>query len=289
MKVTLRKALQDGTKLLENHHIRDAKIDAMLLLEFILKVTKVEVLVHGNKEICSQAYKEYMYNIDLRAQRKPLQYLTREQEFMGLTFTVNNKVLIPRQDTEILVEKAIELIQLHPIDSVMDIGTGSGCIAVSLCHFCDDVEQVVALDVSHEALDVARYNAKHLHVEDRIIFIQSDLFESLDSKYSSSVDLIISNPPYIPTAHIKNLMTEVREYEPFQALNGGEDGLDYYKRIAKTCKPLFKTKGYLLFEIGYNQKEEVRKLLIAEGYQNIEGIKDCSGLDRVVLGYYQAE
>ena len=221
---------------------------------------------------------DFLQLIEKRAVHIPLQHLTGEQNFMGLDFLVNEHVLIPRQDTEILVEEIMR--DLHDGIRILDMCTGSGCILLSLLHYSNDCSGV-GVDVSEDALVVARQNADRL-AEKQAVFIQSDLFE----KVEGSFDLIVSNPPYIRSQEIAGLMPEVREHEPHLALDGKDDGLHFYREIIKGAMPHLKRGGQLFFEIGYDQGEAVQALLAANGYTEIAVVKDYAGLDRVVYGTF---
>ena len=221
---------------------------------------------------------DFLQLIEKRAVHIPLQHLTGEQNFMGLDFLVNEHVLIPRQDTEILVEEIMR--DLHDGIRILDMCTGSGCILLSLLHYSNDCSGV-GVDVSEDALAVARQNADRL-AEKQAVFIQSDLFE----KVEGSFDLIVSNPPYIRSQEIAGLMPEVREHEPHLALDGKDDGLHFYREIIKGAMPHLKRGGQLFFEIGYDQGEAVQALLAANGYTEIAVVKDYARLDRVVYGTF---
>lgn len=276
--MTYRQLYEYGVKKLEETEVVEAKLDARLLLEYICHTDRNTLLVHGDSERNAMEEQFYYMCIEKRAARIPLQHITGEQEFMGLTFRVNEHTLIPRQDTEILVEEGMR----HMFDGmrILDMCTGSGCILLSLLKYSNECEGT-GVDISKEALKVAEENAERLGLKAE--FIQGDLFENLpDMKY----DMIISNPPYIETAVIETLMPEVREHEPIQALDGMEDGLFFYQRIVEKAGGFLTKGGWLLFEIGYNQGEAVRELMKEKGFQNIEIVKDYAGLDRVVLGQF---
>lgn len=276
--MTYRQLYEYGVKKLEEAGVVEAKLDARLLLEYICHTDRNTLLVHGDSERNAMEEQFYSMCIEKRAARIPLQHITGEQEFMGLTFRVNEHTLIPRQDTEILVEEGMR----HMFDGmrILDMCTGSGCILLSLLKYSNECEGT-GVDISKEALKVAEENAERLGLKAE--FIQGDLFENLpDMKY----DMIISNPPYIETAVIETLMPEVREHEPIQALDGMENGLFFYQRIVEKAGGFLTKGGWLLFEIGYNQGEAVRELMKEKGFQNIEIVKDYAGLDRVVLGQF---
>ncbi len=261
--------------------IEDSQSDSKILFEYITGVTTSELYLNPDKELSNESVNKCMEAVNKRIDHIPVQHITGRQEFMGLEFAVNEHVLIPRFDTEVLVEEAmrIELSHLR----ILDMCTGSGCILLSLLHYSHDCEGV-GVDISPEALEVARMNADRLGIDAE--FVLSDLFDGLkDNKLT--YDLIISNPPYIPTDVIPTLMEEVKEHEPILALDGSADGLDYYRRIISES-PAFITKGgNLMFEIGYDQGEAVSGLMRDAGYSDVEVVKDLSGLDRVVRGRWE--
>lgn len=272
------KLYQIGKEQLQKAGIMDAELDARLLLEFICHTDRNALYAHGDQEIEDEKMHDFLQLIEKRAVHVPLQHLTGEQNFMGLDFLVNEHVLIPRQDTEILVEEIMR--DLHDGIRILDMCTGSGCILLSLLHYSNDCVGV-GVDVSEDALAVARQNADRL-AEKQAVFIQSDLFE----KVEGSFDLIVSNPPYIRSQEIAGLMPEVREHEPHLALDGKDDGLHFYREIIKGAMPHLKRGGQLFFEIGYDQGEAVQALLAANGYTAIAVVKDYAGLDRVVHGTF---
>lgn len=272
------KLYQIGKEQLQKAGITDAELDARLLLEFICHTDRNALYAHGDQEIEDEKMQDFLQLIEKRAVHIPLQHLTGEQNFMGLDFLVNEHVLIPRQDTEILVEEIMR--DLHDGIRILDMCTGSGCILLSLLHYSNDCSGV-GVDVSEDALVVARQNADRL-AEKQAVFIQSDLFE----KVEGSFDLIVSNPPYIRSQEIAGLMPEVREHESHLALDGKDDGLHFYREIIKGAMPHLKRGGQLFFEIGYDQGEAVQALLAANGYTEIAVVKDYAGLDRVVYGTF---
>lgn len=272
------KLYQIGKEQLQKAGIAEAELDARLLLEFICHTDRNALYAHGDQEIEDEKMQDFLQLIEKRAVHIPLQHLTGEQNFMGLDFLVNEHVLIPRQDTEILVEEIMR--DLHDGIRILDMCTGSGCILLSLLHYSNDCSGV-GVDVSEDALAVARQNADRL-AEKQAVFIQSDLFE----KVEGSFDLIVSNPPYIRSQEIAGLMPEVREHEPHLALDGKDDGLHFYREITKGAMLHLKRGGQLFFEIGYDQGEAVRALLAANGYTEIAVVKDYAGLDRVVYGTF---
>ena len=222
-----RAAYEKGKGALAAVGIREAELDARLLLEFVCDTDRNTLLVHGDRELSSEEEQGYLEMIEKRCRRIPLQHLTGVQDFMGLDFAVNEHVLIPRQDTEILVEEVLQ--NLHDGMHILDMCTGSGCILISLLHYTNDCTGVGA-DISERALQVAKKNAERL--ESNAIFVQSDLFQNMEGLF----DVIVSNPPYISDRVVETLMPEVKEHEPRLALAGGEDGLDFYREIVKKSK-----------------------------------------------------
>ena len=273
--MTLEGALSFGKQALEEAGIVESALDAWYLLEYVGKFDRNYYYLHYQEELEEEMLKEYEMLVKKRAERIPLQYITGTQEFMGLEFKVNPNVLIPRQDTEILVETALGVIQ--PEMRVLDMCTGSGCIIISLMHFAKDIIGVGS-DISKQALLTAKENAKVNEVE--VEWIRSDLFQNITGTY----DIIVSNPPYIPTGVIETLMPEVRDFEPITALDGQEDGLYFYEKIVKESYDFLNTGGYLIFEIGHDQGEAVSAMMKQTGYEQVRVIRDLSGLNRVVCG-----
>ncbi|MCI8580187.1 MAG: peptide chain release factor N(5)-glutamine methyltransferase [Dorea sp.] len=282
--LAIQEIYREGKERLERAGILEAELDAWYLLEHVTGISKASYYGNPAREIRRQEKEQYFYYIEERKKRIPLQHLTGEQGFMGLVFCVNRHVLIPRQDTEILVETALE--RMKPGMQILDMCTGSGCILLSLLKLCK-AEGVTGTgtDISKEALRVAVSNAERLGI--RAKFVQGDLFENIGSQ--KIFDMIVSNPPYIPTAVIDGLQEEVKLYDPYVALDGREDGLFFYRRIVKESISYIKRDGCLLFEIGCEQAEAVAGLMEKAGYKDIRVKKDLAGLDRVVYGMYNGE
>lgn len=264
-----------GMQKLKEAEIGEAQLDARLLLEEVCGTDHNTLLCHGDREVSEAEEEQYRKALEQRAVHVPLQHLLGYQDFMGLRFQVNEYVLIPRQDTEILVEEAMRY--LHDGMRILDLCTGSGCILLSLLHYSNDCEGV-GVDISQEALQVAAQNAELLGI--RADFLKSDLYEKVTGKF----DLLVSNPPYIERAIIPTLMEEVREYDPYIALDGGEDGLDFYRRIIGGAQDYLKRGGQILMEIGSGQAKAVSELLREAGFKEIDVCRDFAGLDRVVSG-----
>lgn len=276
--MTYREIYEKGKRALTEAELEEAGLDARLLLEFICETNRNDLLVHGGREVTSEQAAAYLALIEKRAQRIPLQQLTGIQDFMGLEFKVNEHVLIPRQDTEILVEEVLK--ELRDGMDILDMCTGSGCILISLLRYSNDCTGL-GVDISEKALAVARENAEALLPPDKQVrFLQSDLFEAVDGRY----DVIVSNPPYIPSSVIGTLMPEVKDHEPLKALDGSEDGLLFYRKISRECKKYLKPGGMLFYETGYDQGAAVSEILAEEGFGELQIIKDYAGLDRVVSG-----
>lgn len=273
--MTYKETIDLGIRILELAGIEEAENDAWLLLSKECKMNRTAYYMHMKDEILPEQLNEYKGLIKKRAERVPLQYITGEQEFMGLTFHVNSNVLIPRQDTETLVEEAIKLVE--PGMSILDMCTGSGCIIISILKKCSGI-QGTGSDISKQALNVAKENAKLNNVA--VDFERSDMFENLSDKY----DMIVSNPPYIRSDVVPTLMPEVCEFEPLDALDGHEDGLYFYRKIIKECKSFLKEDGKILFEIGNEQGQAVSDMLTYAGFRNVHVIKDLAHNDRVVVG-----
>lgn len=258
------------------------KLDVEVLLCKVLQ--KERLYLHLNMDVDlddkqSEIFEDFF---DQRLNHRPIQYIVGNQEFMGLDFFVEEGVLIPRNDTEILVEEVLSYLEKIEKPTVMDIGTGSGAISVSIAKHADGCK-VYSLDVSDKALEIGAKNAESNKVKDRISFIKSDLFENVDIE--EGVDVIVSNPPYIRREDMKTLERQVREYEPDLALDGGMDGLDFYRRIVGDSSSYIKTGGLIAFELGHDQARDVAKILKESGeYDRINIVKDLSGIERVVTG-----
>lgn len=276
--MTYREARMQAAALLKAAGVENESAESWFLMEAACQINRSFYLLHEWDEMSPEQEKDYLKLTEKRCQRMPLQYLTGEQEFMGLPFAVNEHVLIPRQDTEVLVEETIQILKNEMSDAdVLDLCTGSGCIGISIQSFCPETK-VTAADISEDALKVAKYNALQNQV--LVNFVHSNLF----SEISGTFDLIVSNPPYIPSKVIDTLMPEVRDHEPKGALDGKEDGLYFYRRITEESVAYLKDGGYLLYEIGHDQAEAVSGFMKEQGFYDIKVICDLAGLDRVVRG-----
>lgn len=266
--------LAEGRQRLSNAGIADADIDSFLLLEYVTGMNRSRFFLNAREPASVAEVGRYRTFIGQREQHIPLQHITGEQEFMGFPFYVNEHVLVPRQDTECLVELALTYVQGK---HVLDMCTGSGCIAVSLM-LLGKPAACSGVDISGKALEVARENAERNKAE--VDFLESDLFEKVTGTY----DVIVSNPPYIPPDVIKELSEEVREHEPYLALNGGEDGLLFYRRISTESIAYLSEDGMLFFEIGSEQAGDVTAVMKEAGFHDVACRKDYAGNDRVVFG-----
>lgn len=275
--MTIREALNKGTFMLKNNNIETPKLKARLLLQFTLNKTREYLIIYDNESISQNKEVLYFKYIDKLIQGIPLQYITNTQEFMKMSFFVNDNVLIPQPDTEILVEETIKIAKNIKKPTILDLCTGSGAIAVSLKKYLQD-SIVYASDISPKALEVAKRNAKNNNVE--VNFFESDLFENLPN---IKFDIIVSNPPYIKKDVIKTLDKEVQN-EPRLALDGGIDGLDFYRKIINDGYHYLKYNSYLCLEIGYDQKEEVMEIIKNERkYINTYCLKDLYDNNRVIV------
>lgn len=273
--------LENGMNTLRENNIEEYRLKVRMLLASILNKSKEYLIIHNEEDISQDLENEFFMKIEKLKNNEPIQYILNCQEFMGLNFYVDENVLIPQPDTEILVEETINIaneIQNKSQIKILDMCTGSGAIGISISKLLKNVKVYVS-DISNEALNVAKKNSEKNTVN--IDFIQSDLFENFSKDYK--FDIIVSNPPYIKTEVIKTLSEEVKK-EPILALDGGQDGLDFYKNIIKEARNFLNADGYLALEIGYDQREAVEKIFIENKFKNIYSKKDLSENDRIVIG-----
>lgn len=277
--MTIREAIYKGSLKLKMKNIDSPKLKARLLMQFILEQTRQYITIYDEKKLTQDQKESYFKNIEKLEKGIPLQHITHRQEFMKMNFYVNKNVLIPRPDTEVLVEETIKIAKKIKAKKILDLCTGSGAIAISLAKYIEN-SRITAIDISEKALEVAKKNAKSNEVENKISFLKSDLFKNLPKE---KYDIIVSNPPYIKREIIKTLDEEVRQ-EPLMALDGGWDGLDFYRKIIQQAYEFLKYNGYLCLEIGYDQKIDVIDLIEQEEkYVDIYGKKDLYGNDRVII------
>lgn len=286
MDKTIKGLLREGVQMLKTMGIEENLfLDAQLILCHVLGVDKLYLMMHPEEIVYEGNIVRFFGFIHYRGQGMPLQYITGIQDFMSLSFKVTRDVLIPRGDTEILVEAILDKYRNKSGEArIMDIGTGSGCIAISLASYMKE-SQVYAVDISPEALKIARDNAIANHVVNRLQFIQQDILEGFPQQIEKeSLDIVVSNPPYIMPEVIDTLQKEVKDYEPMIALDGGPDGLVFYRNITEKAHSMLKSRGLLAFEAGHDQSQEVKDLLEKHGgYEAIETRKDLAGIHRVVM------
>ena len=257
------------------------RLDVETLLQKVLNVDRLYILLNLERILSEDEEKLFNEFINERLNNRPIAYIVGNREFMGLDFYVQEGVLIPRPDTEVLVEEVIELGKNKGPINILDIGTGSGAITVSLAKYLENAK-VTSVDISEIALEIGKRNAISNNVDDKITFIKSDLFTNIDK--NMKFDIIVSNPPYIKREVIETLDKQVKDFEPYNALEGGVDGLDFYRAITSQAKDYLKEGGILAYEVGHDQSEDVSKLMEKDGYTNIYTRKDLQQIDRVVIG-----
>ena len=282
---TIGELLESGSKELKEKNIDTYMLDAQLLLGMVLGKDKIYLITNRDKEVSSKDEKEYIALIEKRSRKMPIKYILGETEFMGFDFDVEEGVLIPRGDTEILVEELLSIINNDDEINICDLCSGSGAIGISLAMNRKNikVDEIDNFDIPEK---VTKSNIVKHSLENRVKFIKSNLLEEV-IKVGKKYDIIVSNPPYIKACEIENLMDDVKLYEPHVALNGGEDGLIFYRKIIEESKLALKENGVLAFEIGHDQGLDVRILMEEAGFLNVKLVKDLAGLDRVLLGYFK--
>ncbi|MZT65572.1 MULTISPECIES: peptide chain release factor N(5)-glutamine methyltransferase [Blautia] len=290
---TFHELLTQGIQLLMNAGIEEARLDAWLLLEYTADISRAWYYAHPESEVNEEIVSEYLSLCQKRAEHIPLQHLTHQACFMGYDFYVDERVLVPRQDTEVLAEEALHQLRNIRNPRILDMCTGSGCLLLSLLmEFPDAIG--TGVDISEAALAVAERNRKNLELEKRAVLVQSDTFsgdyfQKNSGNISLEYDMLISNPPYIPTEDIGKLMEEVRFHDPVLALDGREDGLYFYRRITEQAGKYLKPGGWLMYEIGCEQGADVSAIMQGEGFTEVTVKKDLAGLDRVVIGKKQMQ
>lgn len=277
--MTISDAIKKGMIELKNDNIEETKLKSRLLMQYVLNETRQYVIVNDMENLEKNKEKQYFEGIKILKKGIPIEHITHQKEFMKLNFFVDKNVLIPRQDTEILVEEVIKIAKKINAKKILDLCTGSGAIAVSLAKYLPQTE-ITAIDISNDALKIAKKNAVSNNVENQITFISSDMFTNINE---DKFDIIVSNPPYIKTNVIKELDVQVRN-EPYIALDGGEDGLDFYKKIINESYQYLKCNGYLCLEIGFDQKFDVIELIEnAEKFEGTYSKKDLFDNDRIII------
>lgn len=279
-KLTYRQMCHNGAAILADAGITDAEYDSFALLEYITGMDRTAYILNGSKSVPEDITERYDAVIDRRSSHIPLQHITGQAWFYGRSFNVNSDVLVPRQDTDVLVSEALKVINAK--DSVLDMCTGSGCIIITLA-LEKKLGRAVGADISEAALKVASGNREKLGADD-VTFVKSNIFSDINVNDAELFDVIVSNPPYIATGEIETLTEEVRIHDPYIALDGFEDGLHFYREITQQSMNYIKSGGWLLYEIGCTQAHDVSDIMSEYGYSNIKVIKDLAGLDRVVMG-----
>lgn len=277
--MTISELIKKGMIELKNGNIEEPKLKARLLMQYVLNKSRQYVIVNDREELDNIKEKQYLEEIKILKKGVPIEHITHQKEFMKLSFFVDKNVLIPRQDTEILVEEVINIAKKNNAKKILDLCTGSGAIAVSLAKYLPQAE-ITAIDISNDALKIAKKNAISNNVQNQITFISSDMFTNLSEE---KFDIIVSNPPYIKTNVIKNLDIQVQN-EPYIALDGGKDGLDFYKKIINESYQYLKYNGYLCLEIGFDQKIDVIELIEnTESFTGTYSKKDLFDNDRIIV------
>ena len=276
--MTVKEALETAGNKLKENNIDNHISEARYLLKYLLDKDDVFFITNLNYELKDEEIKEYEKLINKRRSHVPFSYITGIKEFMGLDFHVDKDTLIPRPETEIIVEYMIENFKDITMD-ILEIGVGSGCISISIAKYLENVN-ILGVDINEQAIITANKNIKEHNVQDRVKFKRSDIYENVEGKF----DIIISNPPYIRKDIIDTLEDDVKKYEPILALDGGEDGLYFYREIIKNASKYLNQGGRIIFEIGHDQGEEVKELLLQNNFTDIETIKDLAGFDRTVVG-----
>lgn len=279
-KLTYRQMCHNGAAILADAGITDAEYDSFALLEYITGMDRTAYILNGSKSVPEDIAERYDAVIDRRSSHIPLQHITGQAWFYGRGFNVNSDVLVPRQDTEVLVSEALKVINAK--DSVLDMCTGSGCIIITIA-LEKKLGRALGADISEAALKVASGNREKLGADD-VTFVKSNIFSDINVNDEELFDVIVSNPPYIATGEIETLTEEVRIHDPYIALDGLEDGLHFYREITQQSMNYIKSGGWLLYEIGCTQAHDVSDIMSEYGYSNIKVIKDLAGLDRVVMG-----
>ncbi|HWP43538.1 MAG TPA: peptide chain release factor N(5)-glutamine methyltransferase [Blastocatellia bacterium] len=283
MKFQISEAITEGARLLDQAGVTQARRTASLLMEHLLETDRAQVLIRSKEQLADSSFESYIRLVERRARGEPLQYITGHQEFYGLDFKVTPAVLIPRPETELLVERAIALARgASGSPLIVDVGTGSGCIAVTLAVHLPGA-RVIATDISRPALDVARLNAQRHAVASRIEFLEGDMLSPLAGRgLEGAVDLLASNPPYVPAQSLHMLQREVRDWEPREALFGGEEGLDFYRRLLDEARGYVRPGGWVVCEIGYSQLDAIRGMIEPSAWELADVTSDLQGIPRTL-------
>lgn len=286
---TIKETIAEGINRLKKREYNNPFLEAYMILEYLLNKEKLFLITHENEKVDEEVYKKYIELIEKRNTGYPVQYIVHNQEFMGINFYLEEEVLIPRPDTEVLVENAIKIAKSdyfpHKSIKALDIGTGSGAIAVSFGYYCREAD-VLGIDINPKAVEVARRNVKSNKL-DNVKIIKGDMFMEKFDFPNEKYDIIMSNPPYIKSEDIEKLQLEVSTYEPKNALDGGVSGLKFHSQILRIVPNYLNDKSVLIIEIGWDQAEEVVKTMRKiKGFNKVEVKKDIAKKDRIVVGYY---
>lgn len=273
-----------ATKMLKSKEIDTARLDSQLILGKVLNKDKIYLMINSNKEVEKEKEEEFLNLINKRMENMPVRYILEEVDFMGLDFYIEEGVLIPRSDTEVLVEEVLKIIEEDEKLYVCDLCSGSGAIGISLAYYRKNI-MVDLIDFYEKPEKISKKNIIKNNLENQVKFIKSDLLKE-PIKELKKYDIIVSNPPYIKEDIIETLMDDVKNYEPRSALSGGDSGLIFYERIVEESKKVLKENGILAFEIGYDQGDSVSNIMKNNGYIDIKVVKDLAGLDRVVIGRF---
>lgn len=278
----IQELLKSGYDILKSKNIETYMLDTQLILSKVINRDKLFIITNRDLQLDKDKIEEFFRLIKFRERKMPVKYILQSVEFMGFNYFIKSGVLIPRPDTEILVEEALSEIKMRNLRKLCDVCCGSGIIGISLANYIEDL-QVIFYDISSIAIEVTNINVERFNLKQRVKVLKSDLLKrAIEDK--CKFDIIVSNPPYIKKEVIETLMEDVKNYEPFIALCGGEDGLDFYRRIIEESKKVLNPDGSIIFEIGYDQKEEITELLEVSGFKDVVCVKDLSGNDRVIKG-----
>ncbi len=281
MGTSIAEAILHGANNLRKAGVPEERREAGSLLMHVLDRDRTYILGHAEDLLTDEQVEEFSESLEARAQGKPLQYITGRQEFFGLEFEVNNDVLIPRPETELLVEAALSIVSPNETPFICDVGTGSGCIVITLLHKLARARGI-ALDISAAALAVAERNATRHGVQERLSFVTSDCFAGLEPAFGQTFDLIVSNPPYVAERAVDGLQREVRDFEPRVALTAGADGLSVIRRLLIAARAYLKSGGFLIFEMGFDQHDAVKELIDENAWKLLEIYDDLQGIPRTV-------
>lgn len=278
----IQELLYEAYKQLKDNGIDTYMLDSQLLMAMVLNCDRMSIIINKDAEVSEESSKRFLELIEQRKKKKPLKYITNNTEFMGIDLYVKEGVLIPRPDTEVLVEEVLKEVKKKNFNTVCDVCCGSGAIAISIAKH-NESARVICCDISETAEEVTKKNIELLDLSNRVEFYRSDLLDFALETHQQ-FEVIVSNPPYIKTSVIPTLMEDVKDYEPYIALWGGDDGLVFYRKITEQSKFVLKCGGLLAYEIGYDQGEQVSNILVDYGFKEVRVVKDLAGLDRVVIG-----